>query len=134
MDKITGDVKKVLEKIQWGSVATASKDGVPNVSPKGSFRIVDEQTILFADIFSEHTRKNLIENPKVAIDIVDAETVSGYQLKGTGYQLKGTATLADSGPLFDAAKEELAGMGFPAPKNLVTVTVTEVYSVKPGGS
>jgi len=81
---------------------------------QGSFRIVDEQTILFADIFSEHTRKNLIENPKVAIDIVDAETVSGYQLKGT-------ATLADSGPLFDAAKEELAGMGFPAPKNLVTV-------------
>jgi len=126
MDKITDDVKKVLEKIQWGSVATASKDGVPNVSPKGSFKIVDEQTILFADIFSEHTRKNLLENPKVAIDIVDAETVSGYQLKGT-------ATLADSGHAFDVAKEELVGMGFPAPKNLVTVTVTEVYSVKPGG-
>ncbi len=127
MDKITDDVKKVLEKIGWGSVATASKDGVPNVSPKGSFKIVDEQTIQFADIFSEHTRKNLMENPRVAIDIVDAETASGYQLKGT-------ATLADSGPLFDAAKEELAKMGFPTPRNLVTVTVTEVYSVKPGGS
>jgi len=38
MDKITDDVKKVLEKIGWGSVATASKDGVPNVSPKGSFK------------------------------------------------------------------------------------------------
>jgi len=43
MDKITDDVKKVLEKIGWGSVATASKGGVPNVSPKGSFKIVDEQ-------------------------------------------------------------------------------------------
>ncbi|MEA1893928.1 MAG: pyridoxamine 5'-phosphate oxidase family protein [Euryarchaeota archaeon] len=127
MDKITDDVKNVLEKIQWGSVATASKDGVPNVSPKSSFKIVDEKTIQFADIFSEHTRRNLMENQKVAIDIVDAETASGYQLKGT-------ATLADSGPEFEEAKEELAEMGFPAPKNLVTVTVTEVYSIKPGGS
>lgn len=125
MDKITDDVKKVLEKIRWGSVATASRDGMPNVSPKGSLKIVDEQTIQFADIFSEKTRRNLMENPKIAIDIVDAETASGYQLKGT-------ATLASSGPAFDAAKEELASIGIPAPENLVTVKVSEVYNVKPG--
>ena len=47
-------------KLAW--VATASRDGEPNVTPKGSLKLLDDQHVVFADLFSLKTRKNLEEN------------------------------------------------------------------------
>src|ERR1017187_10008275 len=79
-------------KLAW--VATASRDGEPNVTPKGTLKLLDEHHVVFADLFSLKTRKNLEENKKVAVTVADAAT-------GKGYQIKGTAELVDSGSLFD---------------------------------
>ena len=42
-------------KLAW--VATASRDGHPNVTPKGSLKLLDEHHVLFADLFSLKTQK-----------------------------------------------------------------------------
>ena len=68
-------------KLAW--VATASRNGEPNVTPKGSLKILDQFHILFADLFSLKTRKNILENNQVAVTVVDAPTATGYQIKGT---------------------------------------------------
>ncbi len=57
-----------------GWVATASKSGMPNVAIKGSLRILDDEHLMFADLFSLKTRKNLEENPQVAVMVFDGES------------------------------------------------------------
>lgn len=59
-------------KLAW--VATAGSDGTPNTTPKGSVRLLDEQHIVFADLYSIKTRRNLEQNPKVAVTVIDAAT------------------------------------------------------------
>ena len=67
-------------KLGW--VATASKSGMPNVAIKGSLRVLDAEHLVFADLFSLKTRKNLEENPQVAVMVFDLESRTGYILRG----------------------------------------------------
>jgi hypothetical protein len=38
-------------------------DGKPNLSPKGSLKVWDDETVVFADIASPGTMRNLLTNP-----------------------------------------------------------------------
>ena len=84
---------------KMGWVATATREGVPNATPKGSVRVLDDQHVIFADLFSLKTRQNLEQNPQVAVTVVDRHC--------QGYQLKGTAELISSGPLFEQFAAQL---------------------------
>jgi predicted pyridoxine 5'-phosphate oxidase superfamily flavin-nucleotide-binding protein len=112
-------------KLAW--VATASRDGVPNVTPKGTLKLMDEHHVLFADLFSLKTRKNLQENDKVAVTVVDAATAKGYQLKGT-------AEIVTSGPLFEDTSKQLkeSPKGLPPLHHVVKITVESVFDQSVG--
>jgi len=112
-------------KLAW--VATASRDGMPNTTPKGSLKLLDEQHILFADLFSLKTRQNLLENNKVAVTVVDPATHKGYQLKGT-------AEVVSSGALFAQMSEQMkaASAALPPVKYLVKITVEAVFDQSVG--
>jgi len=112
-------------KLAW--VATASPDGTPNVTPKGSVKLLDEQHVVFADLFSLKTRKNLEENKKVAVTVADTAT-------GKGYQIKGTAEILDSGQLFDETAEQLKASPrqLPPMHHLVKIAVESVFDQSVG--
>ena len=112
-------------KLAW--VATASRDGVPNVTPKGTLKLMDEHHVLFADLFSLKTRKNLEENAKVAVTVVDAATAKGYQLKGT-------AEVVTSGPLLEETSKQLkeSPRGLPPLHHVVKITVESVFDQSVG--
>ena len=42
---LTPDMKRIVEEQRLGFVATAAADGTPNVSPKGTFIVLDDETI-----------------------------------------------------------------------------------------
>ncbi len=63
MAKMSEEVKKAITEIRPGLIATANKAGKPNVSPKGSFRVLDDEHVIFADIFSPRTTANLHRLP-----------------------------------------------------------------------
>jgi len=112
-------------KLAW--VATASRDGQPNVTPKGSLKLLDEHHVLFADLFSLKTRKNLEENAKVAVTVVDTATAKGYQLKGT-------AEVVTSGPLLEETSKQLkeSPKGLPPLHHVVKITVESVFDQSVG--
>ena len=112
-------------KLAW--VATASREGEPNCTPKGSLKLVDENHVLFADLFSLKTRKNLLENSKVAVTVVDAATAKGYQLKGI-------AEIITSGPLFEDTSKQLkaAPISLPPLHHVVKITVEAVFDQSVG--
>jgi predicted pyridoxine 5'-phosphate oxidase superfamily flavin-nucleotide-binding protein len=124
--KIPAEVQEFLKGKQ-GWVATAAKDGTPNVSIKGSLRMLDDEHLVFADIFSLKTRKNLAENPKVAVMVYEDGSRRGYAIKGSTEQIA-------SGPLYDQTVEGLKKVmpQLPAPKYVVRVTVEAVFDQSAG--
>jgi len=126
MAKIPQEMQEFMKgKMAW--VATASPDGVPNTTPKGTVQVIDDEHIVFADLFSLKTRDNLQKNPKVAVTVVDLE-------KYKGYQFKGSAELVDSGPVFDQVVEQLkkAPMQLPNPKYVVIIIVDSIFDQSVG--
>jgi len=104
MSKLSEEVKKMIAEIRPGIIATASKDGKPNVSAKGSFRVLDDDHVIFADINSPRTIANLRENPYVSVLVIHPKTLKGCRIWGKGEMLT-------SGPLFDQLNTEFVGKG-----------------------
>jgi len=114
---------------KMGWVATASRDGVPNVTPKGTVKVLDDQHLVFADLFSLKTRQNLGENSNVAITVIDPASHQGYQVKGK-------AELLSSGPLYEqmVAALKKASAALPSPKYVVKIEVESVYDQSVGAN
>ena len=79
---ITEKIRKFVSQQKLGFVATVSPDGTPNLSPKGTISVLDENTLVFANIRSPQTIENLEKNPSIEINIVDPFSRRGYRFKG----------------------------------------------------
>lgn len=126
MAKIPKEVQEFMQgKMAW--VATASPEGVPNTTPKGTVKVIDDEHLVFADLFSRKTRENLLKNPKVAVTVIDEKSHKGYQIKGT-------SELLSAGQLYDQMAEELkkAPMKLPPATYVVKITVDVVFDQSVG--
>ena len=124
MAKLTSEVKEIFQR-QLAIIATSSKDGIPNVVPKGSMYVVDDETLAYSEGVCRKTLSNLQENPKVSVVVVDRE-------KADGYQVKGTAELLTSGDLYEQVAKRQEARKKPQPKYVAKIRVEEIYSVKSG--
>lgn len=126
MVKLSEEMKTAFSKVKIFPVATASKDGVPNVVPIGFCQLVDDETIWIADNFMVKSLANLKENPNVAVYVWGPET-------GGCFQIKGKATVITSGEKFDKMKAivNAAKPGLPA-KSLIEVRISDVFQCAPG--
>lgn len=128
MAKMNQRIKEIFETQQTIVLATATKDGIPNVVPVNAKKIIDDETILISDQFFNKTLKNMKDNPQVAITIWD---------KLEGYQIKGTVSIEISGQRFEETAKWIEGIGkslnLPLKsKGAVVVKLTEIYNVSPG--
>jgi uncharacterized protein len=80
---LTADMKRIVREQPLGYVATATADGMPNVSPKGTFFVVDDATIAFAEIRSPATVRNLKANPRIEVNFIDPFVRKGYRFAGS---------------------------------------------------
>lgn len=82
--RLTEDMKRVVLEQRLGFVATVTPDGRPNLSPKGTTTVFDDERLLFADIASPGTVANLAGSPFVEVNVVDPIRRKGYRFKGKG--------------------------------------------------
>jgi predicted pyridoxine 5'-phosphate oxidase superfamily flavin-nucleotide-binding protein len=95
MTVLTVDMKRVIAEQKLGFVATVDADGTPNLSPKGTMQVLDDQHIVFADIRSPGTMANIARNPAMEINFVDPFSRKGYRFKGAArVVMKGSAEFA----------------------------------------
>ena len=80
---LTDAMKRLIAEQPLGYVATVAADGTPNLSPKGTFFIVDDTTIAFAEIRSPATLANLRSNPRIAVNFVDPFVRKGFRVSGS---------------------------------------------------
>lgn len=93
MARLTDDMRRLVEQQRLGFVATVCPDGTPNLSPKGTVAVWDDDHLVFADICSPGTVANLRQNPAIEINVVDALSRKGYRFKGTARIVDGGAEL-----------------------------------------
>ena len=79
---ITDEIADFLDKQRLGYVATTSPDGRPNVSPKGTITRWNKSTLIFADIRSPDTVRNIGRNANVEISSIDPVSRKGYLFEG----------------------------------------------------
>ena len=117
---LTADMKRIVEEQRLGFVATAAADGTPNVSPKGTFVVVDDRTIAFGEIRSPGTIRNLRANPRIEVNFVDPFVRKGYRFAGT-------AVVVERGNgAFEALLGHFRGSTLvPRMRAIVTITVTK---------
>jgi hypothetical protein len=120
---LTEEMKQMFKTKRYAMVATATKNGMPNVVAMGSPRVLDDKTLGFACGSQGKTFKNIHDNPVVAITVVDADTMKEFQFKGK-------ATVETSGPFFESVKAEWSKMKL-VPQCVVKVAVSEIYSFPP---
>jgi predicted pyridoxine 5'-phosphate oxidase superfamily flavin-nucleotide-binding protein len=96
MGLLTADMKRVVEEQRLGFVATVCPDGTPNLSPKGTTAVWDDDHLVFANIRSPGTLANLRQNPSVEVNVVDPFVRKGYRFKSV-------ASILESGPVYDKA-------------------------------
>src|SRR5436305_7765541 len=82
MGILTEDMQRVVREQQLGFHATVNEDGTPNLSPKGSTRVWDDDHLFFADICSPGTVANIRRGSLVEVNVVDPFVRKGYRFKG----------------------------------------------------
>ncbi|MDJ0824038.1 MAG: pyridoxamine 5'-phosphate oxidase family protein [Rhodobacter sp.] len=94
--KLPASAIRCIEMWRLGFVATVTPGGRPNVSPKGTFLVVDDETIAFGEIRSPQTVANLTVNPELEVNFVDQFLRKGVRIRGRA------AFLRPGTPAFDA--------------------------------
>ena len=75
--------KNLIETFPLGFVATVTEDGLPSLSPKGTFFVLDDRTIAFAEIRSPNTMANLEHLPKTEVNFIDIWLRKGIRVFGS---------------------------------------------------
>jgi predicted pyridoxine 5'-phosphate oxidase superfamily flavin-nucleotide-binding protein len=89
------DMKRVVTTQRLGYVASVCPDGTPNLSPKGTTAVWDDEHLVFLDLHSPRTVANIeAGNAVVEINVVDP-------IRRKGYRFKGPATVLRTGSLYD---------------------------------
>ena len=118
--KLSQEMQRVVREQRLGFVATVTADGLPNLSPKGTTRLWDDERLFFADIVSPGTVANLATNPHVEINVVDP-------ILRTGFRFKGTATVHTSGEMYDRGLQILRDQGsMTRPERVRSIVVIDV--------
>ena len=116
---LTPDMKRIVVEQRLGFVATAAPDGTPNVSPKGTFIVLDDETLAFGEIRSPGTIRNLRANPRIEVNFVDPFVRKGYRFAGTA------AVVERGNSAFDTLLARFRSVLAPRMRAIVTITVTK---------
>ena len=118
-------MKRVVLEQRLGFAATVCADGTPNLSPKGTTTILDDEHLLFADIQSPGTVRNLEQNPSIELNVDDP-------IVRKGYRFKGSAKAHRSGRTYERGLRLLAERGYNASRDRVrTIVVVRVEQALP---
>jgi len=104
MGILTEDMKRTVREQRLAYVASVCPDGTPNLSPKATTTVWDDDHLVYLDIRSPRTRENVLGNPSVEVNVVDPVARKGYRFKGR-------ATVLTGGPLFEDVLAFYRGRG-----------------------
>ncbi|KZN61693.1 pyridoxamine 5'-phosphate oxidase family protein [Pseudoalteromonas luteoviolacea] len=113
------ELKEYVNKSVLCWLATVGEDMTPNVSPKEIFTLVDDDTLLIANIASPISERNVIANANVCVSLIDVFEQRGYKLKGTAEVVD---TNSNTGAQYLKSIREIADESYPV-KNIFVIHI-----------
>lgn len=120
---LTQNQMDLITTWRLGFFATVLPDGTPNLSPKGTWTVLDRETLGFAEMRSPGTLAGLTHQPVAEVNFVDVLSRMGLRVKGrTTRHPRGSDSYARHLPAFTAHWPELE----PAFNEIVTLRADAV--------
>ncbi len=124
MSTLTQEMKAMIAAHQC-FIGTVSKAGIPNVAPKRSTRVFNDETLIFNEGTGGATYDNILNGSKVSVALVNREIPDGFRFLCD-------AEIQSEGAAYEQAKEISLKNGMRAPKAVTLLHITEIHSLKPG--
>ncbi len=122
---LTAEMQRAVLEQRLGYHATVCADGTPNLSPKGTTTVWDDDHLVFGDIYSPGTVENLRANPAIEVNVVDTFARKGWRFKGR-------AELHAGGETYERGLELLRARGYDArPERVNTIVLIRVERAAP---
>jgi len=121
---LTQEMKEMIATQQC-FIGTVDAQGLPNVAPKRSTRVLTDESLIFSEGTGGATYENIKRGSKVSVAVVNREIRDGYRFVGD-------PKLHESGDLYEQSAAISVKMGLPKPRAVVVINITEVHSLKPG--
>ena len=122
---LTEQMIRLISTYTIGCVATVRRDGAPAVSPKGTFIVIDDRTIAFANIRSAGTIENIRREPQVEVNFIDVFGRQGCRVRGLARYTPMGLVQPNQRRLFEEKWPEL----YDLIEGVVWVDVTEAQSL-----
>ncbi len=118
-------MKRVVTEQRLGFYATVCDDGSPNLSPKGTTYLWDDDRLFFADVRSPQTVANIRRGSLVEVNVVDPFVRKGYRFKGPA------AAHGRGTDEYERGLERLRAAGSKLVDRIRTIVVIEVREAHP---
>ncbi|MDY3007019.1 pyridoxamine 5'-phosphate oxidase family protein [Anaerococcus sp. AGMB00486] len=79
--KFTDDMKELISK-QLAYIATVDNNGLPNIGPKRTMRILEDGKFIYCENTGGRHHANIKDNGKIIICYVDRDNNHGYRFEG----------------------------------------------------
>jgi adenylate cyclase len=97
-------IRSCLDGAVPGVIATCSVDGTPNAAYLSHVHYLDPQHVALSFQFFNETRRNILENPRSTVQVIDPDTGAHFRLFLLYLRTE------TEGPLFESMKARLAGI------------------------
>lgn len=124
MATLTQEMKDMIATQQC-FIATVDENGIPNVAPKRSTRVLNDNSLIFTEGTGRATFRNIKNGSKVAVAVVNREILDGYRFLGT-------PEIQTSGELYEMSAAASQKMNLPKPHAVVIIHIEAIFSLKPG--
>jgi adenylate cyclase len=74
------NIASCFEGVVPAEIATASADGVPNVTHLSRVHMIDDEHVALSNQFFSKTVRNLAENPRACVMVIDPLTYDSFKL------------------------------------------------------
>ncbi len=85
---LTSEMRAIIEAYPLGFVASVNDDGTPNLSPKGTFIVLDDAHLAFGNIRSPGTLANIAKRPRVEINFLDVLARNAVRVSGAAHIIR----------------------------------------------
>ena len=122
MAKLTQEMKDLIAAQQC-FIATVNPDGTPNIGPKRSTRVLDDEHLAYNEFTGKRTWGNVQNGSMVAIAVVDREKLKGFRFVGS-------PEVITSGELYEQAVAAAAKRpGMASPKAVIKIKIAKIYNL-----
>ena len=122
------DVSSCFQGVVPSLIATVDGHGVPNITYVSQVYYLDERHVALSCQFFNKTRRNLDENPRACVEMLDPLTLQAYRIRLTFLRSE------NQGPLFDTMSARIEAIasatGMKGIFRLIAADVFEVQSLE----